>query len=37
MTAYARLEDHFREIARLQEVQAISGWDEACMMPPGDA
>jgi carboxypeptidase Taq len=35
MTAYARLEDHFREIARLQEVQAISGWDEACMMPPG--
>jgi carboxypeptidase Taq len=35
MSAYAQLEVRFREITRLREIQAISGWDEACMMPPG--
>lgn len=35
MSAYAKLEDRAREINRLQEVQAIAHWDEACMMPAG--
>ena len=35
MTAYQILEDKLREITRLREIQAISGWDEACMMPSG--
>ena len=35
MSAYAELEAIAREINQLQEVQAISGWDEACMMPAG--
>lgn len=35
MTAYAELEQHFGEIARLKEIQAIANWDEACMMPSG--
>ncbi|MFV2091011.1 MAG: carboxypeptidase M32, partial [Pseudomonadales bacterium] len=35
MSAYAELEAKAREITRLQEIQAITGWDEACMMPPG--
>ena len=35
MSAYGQLEVRFREITRLREIQAISGWDEACMMPPG--
>jgi carboxypeptidase Taq len=35
MTAYAKLETKIREITRLREIEAISGWDEACMMPSG--
>ena len=35
MSAYVKLEDKLREITRLREIQAISGWDEACMMPSG--
>ena len=35
MSAYLKLEDKLREITRLREIQAISGWDEACMMPSG--
>ncbi len=35
MSAYAKLEAKFSEISRLREIQAISGWDEACMMPSG--
>lgn len=35
MSAYEKLESKIREIARLREIQAISGWDEACMMPIG--
>jgi carboxypeptidase Taq len=35
MSSYARLEEKFRDITHLREIQAISGWDEACMMPSG--
>lgn len=35
MSAYTRLEEKFREITRLREIDAICGWDEACMMPTG--
>lgn len=35
MSAYTKLEDKLREITRLREIQAICGWDEACMMPSG--
>lgn len=32
---YAKLEDHFRKIARLNHLEAIGSWDQATMMPPG--
>ena len=35
MPAYEQLEARIREITRLKEVQAITGWDDACMMPSG--
>jgi len=35
MSSYARLEEKLRDITRLREIQAITGWDEACMMPSG--
>jgi len=35
MSAYSKLEEKMREVTRLKEVQAIAGWDEACMMPVG--
>jgi len=35
MAAYDQLELRAAELARLQEVSAIAGWDEACMMPVG--
>lgn len=35
MSVYTDLEAKMREISRLKEIQAITGWDEACMMPSG--
>ena len=35
MSAYAKLEAKISEITRLKEIQAITDWDEACMMPNG--
>ena len=35
MSAYTELETKACEIARLAEIQAITDWDEACMMPSG--
>ena len=35
MSAYDALEEKFSRITRLQEIDAISSWDEACMMPSG--
>ena len=35
MSAYPLLEDHFRRIAHLEHVGAITRWDEAAMMPVG--
>ena len=35
MSAYEQLEAKIREITRLKEIQAITNWDEACMMPTG--
>ncbi len=35
MSAYQKLQHHFRKINDLQHVQAITGWDEASMMPVG--
>lgn len=33
--SYAILERHYRRLADLQHVEAITGWDEATMMAPG--
>lgn len=33
--SYQQLHDHFQRIGDLQHVQAITGWDEAAMMPRG--
>jgi carboxypeptidase Taq len=35
MTAYERLETHFKKIYRLSSAQAILGWDASTMMPDG--
>ncbi len=35
MSAYVELEDHFRQVGHLQHIAAITGWDEAAMMPSG--
>lgn len=35
MSAYKQIHDHFTCIGQLSHVQAIVGWDEAVMMPPG--
>jgi carboxypeptidase Taq len=35
MTHYEKLENHFRRISRLNHLDAICGWDQAAMMPPG--
>jgi len=35
MSAYAKLTDYHQQLSQLQEIQAISSWDEACMMPTG--
>jgi carboxypeptidase Taq len=35
MSAYEKLEVKVREITRLREIEAITDWDEACMMPRG--
>lgn len=35
VSAYAKLEEKTRGINRLRGIQAISGWNEACMMPSG--
>lgn len=35
MTPYGILESRFRDIGRLEHVEAILHWDEASMMPPG--
>jgi carboxypeptidase Taq len=35
MSAYQELEARAREITALEEVLAITSWDEACMMPAG--
>ena len=37
MSAYTELEALTSEVTRLQEISAIVGWDEACMMPAGGA
>ncbi|MEM7539568.1 MAG: hypothetical protein AAF639_45850, partial [Chloroflexota bacterium] len=34
-SAYQQLSDHFQRIGDLRHVQAITGWDEAAMMPQG--
>lgn len=33
--SYQQLEHHQRQLHRLQHLQAICGWDQAAMMPPG--
>lgn len=33
--SYQRLEQHQRHLYRLHHLQAICGWDQAAMMPPG--
>jgi len=35
MSAYEQLEQRAAELAHLREIEAIAGWDEACMMPGG--
>jgi carboxypeptidase Taq len=35
MSAYTQLHDHFSRISRFNHLQAMAGWDEAAMMPPG--
>ncbi len=35
MTNYQKLEARFRQIAALEDLRAIAGWDEAVMMPAG--
>ena len=35
MSAYRDLERHFERIGHLEHVAAITGWDEAAMMPAG--
>ncbi|MFT7137671.1 MAG: carboxypeptidase Taq [Candidatus Azotimanducaceae bacterium] len=35
MSAYQRLESHFKKIGNLNHVQAITSWDESAMMPNG--
>lgn len=35
MNNYQKLEDRFRQISRLKDIQAIASWDEAVMMPSG--
>ncbi len=35
MTPYEELESRFRELGHLGHAQAMLGWDEAAMMPPG--
>jgi carboxypeptidase Taq len=35
MSAYQRLESHFKKIGDLNHVQAITSWDESAMMPNG--
>jgi len=35
MNNYQNLEQHFRKIANLQHLEAISSWDQATMMPSG--
>lgn len=35
MNHYQQLEKHFRKLARLGHLDAICGWDQAAMMPPG--
>jgi len=37
MSAYIQLEDKFRDIGRLQDIEAVASWDEACLMPRGGA
>ena len=37
MTAYQRLEDHFRTLMLLGEVEGILHWDTSTMMPSGSA
>lgn len=37
MTAYQKLEDHFREIANFRHASGILNWDNAAMMPSGSA
>ena len=34
-SAYDNLETHFRRVGHLQHIAAITGWDEAAMMPAG--
>ncbi len=35
MTPYQELESRFRELGHLGHAQAMLGWDEAAIMPPG--
>ena len=35
MSAYQRLQNHFKKIGDLNHVQAITNWDESAMMPNG--
>ncbi|MFT5928001.1 MAG: carboxypeptidase Taq, partial [Candidatus Azotimanducaceae bacterium] len=35
MSAYDRLEKHFKKIGDLHHVEAITSWDESAMMPSG--
>lgn len=35
MTAYQKIESLFKKISDLHHIQAMLGWDEACMMPTG--
>ena len=35
MSAYVELENHFRHVGHLQHIAAVTGWDEAAMMPSG--
>ena len=37
MSAYKKLEDHFREIANFEHASGILNWDNATMMPSGSA
>ena len=37
MSAYEKLEEHFREIANFEHASGILNWDNAAMMPSGSA